>query len=62
MDPQESTTQPAQPLSPEIQIEVLNKKLSDYEEQVTYLKKALDVALKNEPVFVYEHCGHCPKK
>jgi hypothetical protein len=59
MDPQESTTQP---LSPEIQIEVLNKKLSDYEEQVIYLKKALDVALKNEPVFVYEHCGHCPKK
>jgi hypothetical protein len=59
MDPQESTTQP---LSPEIQIEVLNNKLSDYEEQVTSLKKALDIALKNEPVFVYEHCGHCPKK
>jgi len=62
MDPQESTTQIAQPLSPEIQIEVLNKKLSESEEQVAYLKKALDVALKNEPVFVYEHCGHCPKK
>jgi len=62
MDPQESTTQAAQPLSPEIQIEVLNKKLSESEEQVAYLKKALDVALKNEPVFVYEHCGHCPKK
>lgn len=40
----------------------LEHKIKQLEETVEYLKKALDVALKQEPIFVYEHCGHCPKK
>jgi hypothetical protein len=37
-------------------------KIKQLEETVDYLKKALDVALKHEPTFVYEHCGHCAIK
>jgi hypothetical protein len=36
--------------------------LKTHQKELEYLKKALDVALKQEPIFVYEHCGHCPKK
>jgi hypothetical protein len=42
--------------------QTLVDKIKQLEENIEYLKKALDVALKQEPIFVYEHCGHCPKK
>ena len=46
---------------PEPESITLEHKIKQLEETVEYLKKALDVALKQEPIFVYEHCGHCPR-
>lgn len=46
----------------ETKIKELEQLIQVKDDTIKYLEKALDVSLKHEPVFVYEHCGHCPKK
>ena len=46
----------------ELKIKELEYNIKLKDETIDYLKKALDIALKHEPTFVYEHCGHCPIK
>lgn len=46
----------------EDEIKELKHIIEQRDNTIKYLEKALDVSLKHEPVFVYEHCGHCPRK